>query len=110
MLLPPFLPELGPPEVALPPGGVRLPANGTTVAAEELHAALVLAVNHAPAIVIDASAVEHVGQAVLQLLIATRTQAATQGIAFSIADPSPAFRARVSACALCDAIGLEFAA
>ena len=104
MTLPP-----SPPELAPSLGEVRLPANGTTVAAEELHAALVLAIDHAPAIVVDASMVEHVGQAVLQLLIAARAQAAAQDIDFTIAEPSPAFRARVSACGLCEAIGLQFA-
>ena len=88
-------------------GLVRLPANGTTVAAEELHATLVLAADRAGEIVVDASAVENVGQAVLQLLLAARAEAEARGLDFTIDHPSEPFRARVEACLLAGALGLS---
>ena len=87
-------------------GFVRLPASGTTVAAEELHATLILAADRAGEIMIDASAVENVGQAVLQLLLAARLEAVARGLDFSINQPSDPFRARVEACLLAGALGL----
>ena len=42
----------------------------------------------------------------LQLLVAARREAEAAGQAFVIADPSPAFRERVSACRLEAALGL----
>ena len=88
-------------------GPVRLPASGTTVAAEELRVRLVLASDLDGRIEVDASEVESVGQAVLQLLIAARTEAEANGQSFTIVDPSPAFVDRVTACRLADAIGLS---
>lgn len=88
-------------------GRVRLPANGTTVAAEELHATLALAADRGGEIVIDASCVENVGQAVLQLLLATRAEAEVRGLDFKIDHPSEPFRARVEACLLASALGLS---
>ncbi len=95
-----------PPDTAADDVMVVLPANGTTVAAEDLQARLVLAADLAGEIRIDAAAVENVGQAVLQLLLAAREEAEAKGIDFTIANPSPAFRARVTACRLEDALGL----
>lgn len=85
-----------PPDAESP--SVKLPAYCTTMVAGELRASLL-----AGAVRIDASEVESVGQAVLQLLVAARTHA---GEAFGIVDPSPAFADRVAACGLADAIGL----
>lgn len=86
---------------------LRLPAHGTTVTAEDLRVRLVLAADLDDAIEIDASEVESVGQAVLQLLVAARTEAASNGLEFRIANPSPAFVDRVNRCQLAAAVGLE---
>lgn len=86
---------------------LRLPANGTTVTAEDLRVRLVLAADLDDAIEIDASAVESVGQAVLQILVAARAEATASGQEFTIANPSPAFVDRVKSCHLAAAIGLE---
>lgn len=86
---------------------LRLPAHGTTVTAEDLRVRLVLAADLDDAIEIDASEVESVGQAVLQLLVAARAEAASNGLDFRIANPSPAFVDRVNRCQLGAAIGLE---
>lgn len=84
-----------------------LPAHGTTVTAEDLLVRLVLASDLDNAIEIDASAVESVGQAVIQLLIAAKAEADAQGQRFVIANPSAAFVERVTACDLASAIGLS---
>lgn len=86
---------------------LRLPAHGTTVTAEDLRVRLVLAADLDDTIEIDASEVESVGQAVLQLLVAARAEAASTGQAFHIVNPSPAFTDRVTRCQLAAAIGLE---
>lgn len=85
---------------------LTLPAHGTTVTAEDLRVRLVLASDFDGAMEVDASAVESVGQAVLQLLVAAKVEADTQGQSFSISNPSPAFVGRVTACGLAAAIGL----
>lgn len=86
---------------------LRLPAHGTTVTAEDLRVRLVLAADLDDAIEIDASEVESVGQAVLQLLVAARAEAVSGGQEFRIANPSPAFVDRVNRSQLAAAIGLE---
>lgn len=86
---------------------LRLPPQGTTVLAEELRVRLVLAADIDGEIVVDASDVESIGQAVLQLLVAAREEAQRNGQPFSIANASPAFAHRVTACGLAEAIGLE---
>lgn len=86
---------------------LRLPAHGTTVTAEDLRVRLVLAADHDDAVEVDASDVESVGQAVLQLLVAARTEAEANGHPFRILNPSQAFVERVTSCRLADAIGLE---
>ena len=85
---------------------LALPANGTTVSAEELKVRLVLAADLDGATRIDASGVESVGQAVLQLLVAARSEALRQGQDFSIDHPSRAFAERVAACRLARPLGL----
>lgn len=85
---------------------LRLPVHGSTVAAEDLRVRLVLANDFDGEMVIDASEVESVGQAVLQLLVAAKAEADGTGQAFTIASPSPAFVERVTACRLGHAIGL----
>jgi anti-anti-sigma regulatory factor len=84
-----------------------LPAHGTTVTAEDLRVRFVLAADLDDVIEVDASQVESVGQAVLQLLVAARAEAASNGQGFRIANPSQAFVNRVTSCRLADAIGLE---
>jgi anti-anti-sigma regulatory factor len=86
---------------------LRLPVHGTTVTAEDLRVRLVLAGDIDGEMVIDASEVESVGQAVLQLLVAARREAVAQGQAFILAEPSAAFVERVSACKLNAALGLN---
>ncbi|MET0307322.1 MAG: STAS domain-containing protein [Sphingomonas sp.] len=94
-------------EIGTDDRSLRLPAHGTTVTAEDLRVRLVLAADHDDAIEVDASQVESVGQAVLQLLVAARAEAQSAGQAFRILDPSPAFTDRVTRCQLAAAIGIE---
>ena len=88
-------------------GPVSLPPHGSTVLAEDLRVRLVLASDIDGDVVIDGAEVESIGQAVLQLLIATREEADRNGNAFTIANPSEALRQRVSACGLGALLGLE---
>lgn len=83
-----------------------LPVHGTTVAAEDLRVRMVLASDFDQMMEIDASAVESVGQAVLQLLVAAKIEADARGQAFTLRNPSQAFVDRVAACGLAAAIGL----
>ena len=85
---------------------LRLPVHGATVTAEDLRVRLVLAADFDGEMVIDASEVESVGQAVLQLLVAARAEALSFGQPFAIVNPSPAFVERGTACRLGEAIGL----
>lgn len=104
------MPSLPDPSAPNSPGEDRaliLPPHGTTVTAEDLRVRMVLASDFDGATEVDASAVESVGQAVLQLLVAARAEAAAQGQSFVIHNPSPAFVDRVTACGLAPAIGLS---
>jgi anti-anti-sigma regulatory factor len=94
------------PDPALP-SMVRLPAYGNTVAAEDIRTCLVFAAEFEDETLIDASAVESIGQAVLQLLIAAKAGALSTGQTFRIVDPSEAFIKRVASCGLETAIGLR---
>jgi anti-anti-sigma regulatory factor len=94
-------------EIGTDDRSLRLPAHGTTVTAEDLRVRLVLAADFDDVIEIDASDVESVGQAVLQLLVAARTEAKNAGQTFRIVNPSLAFTDRVTRCRLAAAIGLE---
>ena len=85
---------------------VKLPVHCATMTAEELRVQFVLACDRDGGIEIDASEVESVGQAVLQLLVAVRAEAIAGGLHFAISNPSPAFAARATACHLGEAIGL----
>jgi anti-anti-sigma regulatory factor len=96
-----------PPDLAAEERSLRLPANGTTVIAEDLRVRLVLAADLDEEIVVDASEVENVGQAVLQLLVAARAEAERAGQHFVISSPSQAFTDRVTACRLAGALGLQ---
>ena len=100
--------KLSPLDEAGAPGVVTLPESCSTVAAEELRVQLVMALD-APegGVSVDASAVDSVGQAVLQLLVAAKREADAAGKAFTITNPTPAFSERVTSCLLADAIGLD---
>lgn len=86
---------------------LQLPAHCTTVTTEDLRVRLVLATDLDGGIEIDASEVESIGQAALQLLVAARLEATANGQRFAIHAPSRAFVDRVTRCRLADAIGLE---
>lgn len=88
-------------------GAVRLPVHGTTVTAEDLRVRLVLAADLNDVLEVDASEVESVGQAVLQLLVAARVEAASNGQTFRIVYPSQAFAERVTSIHLAHAVGLD---
>ena len=72
---------------------IMLPVNGTTVTAEELKVRLVLAADLGGEMIIDASQVESVGQAMVQLLLAGRAEAQANDHPFTIINASPAFSA-----------------
>jgi anti-anti-sigma regulatory factor len=84
-----------------------LPANGTTVTAEALRNDLVYAAQAGAATLVDGSAVQTIGQAVLQLLVAAKRAATAAGQSFAVVDPSDALQSRVAACCLAEAIGLD---
>lgn len=84
---------------------LRLPERCVTVAAGDLRDQF-LKVTDQDEIQVDASAVELIGQAVLQVLVAAARAAEASGGSFAIINPSPAFAERVSACRLGEAIGL----
>ena len=91
-----------------PAGPVALPPHGSTVVAEDLRVRLVMACDGDDGdVVIDGSDVESIGQAVLQLLIATREEADRNGGVLTIANPSRPLRQRLSACGLSAMFGLE---
>ncbi|MDF0542518.1 STAS domain-containing protein [Sphingobium sp. H39-3-25] len=94
------------PDLASEDRSLRLPVHGTTVTAEDLRVRLVLSSDTDSETLVDASDVESVGQAVLQLLIAAKAEADSSGQPFKITNPSPALVERVTACGLADAIGL----
>ncbi|GGO96888.1 STAS domain-containing protein [Stakelama pacifica] len=85
---------------------IMLPVNGTTVTAEELKVRLVLAADLGGEMIIDASQVESVGQAMVQLLLAGRAEAQANDHPFTIINASPAFRARIEALGLAGPLGL----
>ena len=90
-----------------PAGPLFLPPHGATVVAEDLRVRFVLAADVDGEIVVDGSEVESIGQAVIQLLIAARQEADRNGLAFTIANPSPPLRHRLDACGLSTLLGLE---
>ena len=88
-------------------GIVALPVSATTVCADDLRVELVTAIDAYDAVEIDASAVETVGQAVLQLLVAAQAEAERAQTACRIVHPSAAFAERVNACHLAERIGMN---
>lgn len=86
---------------------VALPAHGSTVTAADLQSRLIQAVDGDGPVEVDASQVESVGQAVLQLLVAAKAEAEKLGKAFTILNPSTAFTDRVNRCQLAAAVGID---
>ena len=86
---------------------VKLPANLTTVMAEELRARLVLAADHDEAIFIDATETESIGQAALQLLIAAKREADRLNLPFTIENTGSALRTRITTLGLADILDIE---
>lgn len=95
------------PDVLADDHKVTLPAQAGTVTAEDLRVGLVLAADLDRALRIDASQVESLGQAVLQLLVAARAEAERASLPFEIVSPSPAFVERVSLCGLAGTLGIQ---
>lgn len=85
---------------------VALPARCVTVAAEDVRNQLVMASGLGSETVVDAGAVQTVGQAVLQLLVSARNDAATRQRGFRFSAMSPAFVERVTAMCLATRLGL----
>ena len=96
MNLPQFLPELN---------VLALPAQCGTAVAAALHGQLIAALETPLPPTIDAGAVESLGQAVLQLLLAARSALPE----LTIEPVSPAFAERVERCGLGPALGLTTA-
>ncbi|PVX30442.1 STAS domain-containing protein [Sphingomonas pokkalii] len=96
-----------PPLDASADDALALPAHGTTVTAADLQTRLLQAIDGDGPVEVDASQVESVGQAVLQLLIAARTEAERIGKSFTILNPSTAFTDRVNRCQLAAAVGID---
>lgn len=105
-LLPPLSSPLSSPLDSLVDRAVHLPAHCGTVAAEDLRVRLVLAADLDGGIEVRADAVDSIGQAALQILVAARREAVVRHQPYAIVDPSPAFVDRVTRCRLAGAIGL----
>lgn len=86
---------------------VQLPRDGTTVAAGAVHTELLNAMEQGGAVIIDGSLVHTIGQAVLQLLLATRRQAIAAGTAYNVVNASPALVDQARRYCLAEAIGLH---
>ncbi|MBT0670557.1 STAS domain-containing protein [Novosphingobium profundi] len=94
------------PDAAVAEPLLCLPAIGSTATAEDLRDSLLASAGHEDGFRIDASEVEAIGQAVLQILLAARADAQASGVPFEILNPSTAFLERVNACGLASALGL----
>ena len=94
------------PDLAEDERSLQLPARCTSSVAEDLRVRLVLAIDLDHEIIIDASEVETLGQAVLQLLLAAHAEADAAGQRFLITSPSRSFSERVAACGLADVLGI----
>ena len=90
-------------------GRVVMPANLTTVLAEDLRARLVLAADRDEAIVIDASQTESVGQAALQLFLAAQREAERLGLPFAIENMQPDVAGRIARLGFTELLGLQTA-
>lgn len=88
-------------------GPIVLPANLSTVMAEDLRVRLVFAADHDEAIILDAEATESIGQACLQLLIAAKREAERLELPFALEKLGDAVAARLTSLGLIDALGLR---
>lgn len=90
------------PDHRVPAGtAVKLPAICNTAAAADLHTVLVEACAGGTRVEIDASEVESLGQAVIQLLVAAAADADSRKTpVVVIVRPSAAFAKRVAACGI----------
>lgn len=79
---------------------IQLPPRCSTASADDMLSALLASRTRDVSVAIDASRVKSIGQAVLQILIAARTDCARRGRSFAIVDPSTEFlaAARLSRC------------
>lgn len=93
-----------PPELPEPGSPILLPANVTTVMAEDLRVRLVFAADQDEEIIIDAAETESLGQAGLQLLVAARREAERLDLPFAIVNLREPLRARISALGLTEAL------
>ena len=96
-----------PPDSEVSCEALMLPANGDTASAQDLHAQLIARFDREDPVEIDASAIEHIGQAVLQLLVAACNEARAADRQITFTNPSPAFRECVERCGLNDKIEFE---
>ncbi|CAH0356129.1 MAG: STAS domain-containing protein [Pseudomonadota bacterium] len=100
-------PSVSEPNAVTDFGTIRLHGHVSTVAAEDLRNQLIMAADHSGTTAIDASEVVSIGQAALQLLIAAKREATERDHDLHYTGASAAFRERVDACQLADAIGFE---
>ena len=85
---------------------VVLPARCVTVAAEDVRNQLVMASGAGSETIVDAGAVQTIGQAVLQLLVSAHTDAAARKCGLRFSAMSPVFVARVTALGLAAMLGI----
>ena len=85
---------------------VVLPARCVTVAAEDVRNQLVMASGLGSETIVDAGAVQTVGQAVLQLLVSAHNDAAARQSGVRFSATSPVFVERVTALGLAALLGI----
>ena len=85
---------------------VVLPARCVTVAAEDVRNRLVMASALGSETIVDADAVQTVGQAVLQLLLSARNDASVRQRGFRFSAMSPTFVERITAMCLAAPLGI----
>lgn len=88
-------------------GPIRLPANVTTVLAEDLRARIVLSADQDAAIILDATDTESLGQAALQLLVAAGREAERLEIPFAIQNIRSTLFDRLETLGLAETLGLH---
>lgn len=94
------------PELAVEEPLLSLPVIGSTATASATRDALASALEHDGGCHVDASEVESIGQATLQVLLAASRAAEQAGVPFEIINPSAPFLERVNACRLASLLGL----
>lgn len=89
------------------PTRIKLPGSGRTSEAAALHSRMLHAAETDASVEIDASAVETLGQATLQLLLALRRHVVERGQIFAITQASDAFVDQVGRCGLLAEVGIS---